>query len=69
MPGTRGLPRCSATTTKRLRCKAHALPGSTLCEIHNPTTSDAWKQRQREKTKAYWQTKRLLEKFAATASA
>ena len=69
MPGKRGLPQCTATTTKGNRCHAHALPGSTLCEIHNPTTSDAWKQRQREKTKAYWQTKRLLETFAAAAGA
>jgi hypothetical protein len=29
--------------------------------------ASVWKQRNRERLRAYWQTKRLLEELAATA--
>jgi hypothetical protein len=69
MSGKRGLPQCTATTTKGLRCKARTLPASTLCEIHDPATSDAWKQRQREKTRRYWDGYRLARALAEVGGA
>jgi hypothetical protein len=68
MPGKRGLPRCTAITTKGQRCRASAVRDG-KCECHHPDTAAAFHQRNREATRAYWRTRRMLEEFAATASA
>jgi hypothetical protein len=68
MPGKKGLPRCKATTMKNVQCKASAVKDG-LCPCHHPDLATAWKERNRVALRAYWQTKRVLEALAATASA
>ena len=64
MPGTRGLPRCTAATAKGQRCRASAVRHQ-LCACHHPEMASAWKERNRVALRAYWAARRIAEQFVA----